>query len=175
MNEARPTGPLVATGVVLGVGMGGFVDGILLHQLLQVHEMLSAWRPPVTLLDAKVNMFWDGLFHVFTWLTTAVGIGMLWRVTGRADVPRSNLVFGGGLLLGWGLFNVIEGVIDHHLLNIHNVVENSPNQLAWNLGFLGLSVGLILLGRWMIARGRRALRAPPAVRPAPAPELAGTR
>lgn len=175
MNETQRVGPLVATGVVLGVGMGGFIDGIVLHQLLQVHEMLSAWRPPVTLLEAKVNMFWDGLFHVFTWLTTAVGIGMLWRVTGRADVPRSGLVLAGGLVLGWGVFNVVEGVIDHHLLNIHNVVENSPSPMAWNLAFLGFSILLALLGRWMIQRGQRRLHPPPVVRPVPEPELAGAR
>jgi uncharacterized membrane protein len=25
------------------------------------------------------------------------------------------------MILGWGLFNLVEGVIDHHLLNIHHV------------------------------------------------------
>ncbi len=29
-------------GIVLGVGLGGFVDGILLHQLLQWHHMLTS-------------------------------------------------------------------------------------------------------------------------------------
>lgn len=173
MNETRRVGPLVATGVVLGVGLGGFVDGIVLHQLLQVHEMLSAKRPPVTLLDAKVNMFWDGLFHAFTWITTAIGIGLLWRVTGRADVARSGRVLVGAIVLGWGLFNVIEGVIDHQLLNIHNVVENSANPMIWNVGFLVLSIGLIAIGRALINQGRRSLQTPPVVRREP--ELAGAR
>jgi uncharacterized membrane protein len=175
MYQTPRFGPLVATGAVLGVGLGGFIDGIVLHQLLQVHEMLSAWRPPVTLLDKSVNMFWDGLFHVFTWLTTAVGVGMLWRVTGRADVARSGEVLVGSTILGWGLFNVIEGVIDHQLLNIHNVVENTAHHTAWNLGFLALSIGLILLGRALIARGRRRVHGLPVIRPAPEPELAGAR
>jgi len=33
--------PLIAAGIFLGLGLGGFVDGILLHQILQWHHMLS--------------------------------------------------------------------------------------------------------------------------------------
>jgi uncharacterized membrane protein len=56
-------GPLIAAGTLMGTGMGGFVDGILFHQVLQIHNMLSAKLPPNTLINAKVNMIWDGLFH----------------------------------------------------------------------------------------------------------------
>ena len=28
--------PLLAAGALLGIGMGGFVDGILFHQILQI-------------------------------------------------------------------------------------------------------------------------------------------
>jgi uncharacterized membrane protein len=66
--------PIVSAGLFLGIGMGGFADGILLHQILQVHNMLSAVRPPTTLVDVEINMFWDGLFHAFTWAMTLAGI-----------------------------------------------------------------------------------------------------
>ena len=49
--------PLVAAGILLGAGLGGFVDGILLHQILQWHNMLSGQLPPDTLVRAKVNMY----------------------------------------------------------------------------------------------------------------------
>ena len=55
--------PLIAAGILMGAGMGGFVDGILLHQILQWHNMLSGKMPPNNLVDAKVNMYWDGIFH----------------------------------------------------------------------------------------------------------------
>jgi hypothetical protein len=42
---------------------GGFVDGIVFHQVLQWHNMRSARLPPDNLLDTKIKMFWDGLFH----------------------------------------------------------------------------------------------------------------
>jgi uncharacterized membrane protein len=31
---------------ILGVGLGGFVDGIVLHQVLQWHHLLSDGGPP---------------------------------------------------------------------------------------------------------------------------------
>jgi uncharacterized membrane protein len=34
-----PARSVTAPGILLGVGLGGFVDGILLHQVLQWHHM----------------------------------------------------------------------------------------------------------------------------------------
>jgi len=65
--------PLLSAGLLLGIGMGGFVDGIVFHQLLQTHSMLSGVRPGLTLAEAKANMFWDGMFHAFSWGITLVG------------------------------------------------------------------------------------------------------
>jgi hypothetical protein len=56
------------------------------------------------------------------------------------------------MLFGWGLFNVVEGVVDHHLLGIHHVREGA-NQTAWDLGFLALGVAL-LVGGWLLTRNR---------------------
>src|SRR4051812_34284373 len=55
--------PILRGAVLLGVGIGGFIDGILFHQILQWHEMISVQLPPVTLAAKSVNMFWDGIFH----------------------------------------------------------------------------------------------------------------
>jgi uncharacterized membrane protein len=35
----------VSAGIFFGLGLGGFFDGIVLHQLLQWHHMLSSWYP----------------------------------------------------------------------------------------------------------------------------------
>ncbi|HEX8234891.1 MAG TPA: DUF2243 domain-containing protein [Abditibacteriaceae bacterium] len=147
-------GPLIGAGILLGAGLGGFVDGIVLHQMLQWHNMLSARIPPNTLIDAKINMFWDGLFHAGVWIMTAMGLAMLWRAGQQRDVPWSGKTFLGSLLLGWGLFNVIEGIIDHQILGIHHVHEYSPNKLPWDMGFLVFGAALILSGRMLIRAGR---------------------
>ena len=127
--------PLIGAGLLMGAGLGGFLDGIVFHQLLQLHNMLSARLPPVSLEAAKINMLWDGLFHSFTWAMSALALAMLWRVGERGDVPWSGRTYLGSLLCGWGLFNVLEGVIDHHLLGIHHVIERlglsaQPRKLA---------------------------------------------
>ena len=141
--------PLTTTAMVLGIGVGGFIDGITLHQILQWHEMLSNKMPPTNYVAKSVNMFWDGIFHAFTLIVTFVGIVLLWKLLYRKDINRSGYLLGGGMLLGWGSFNIVEGIIDHHLLKLHNVKEISSNPEAWNFGFLGLSVVMLLVGYWL--------------------------
>jgi uncharacterized membrane protein len=143
--------PLVGAGLVLGIGLGGFIDGILLHQILQWHNMLSSKLPPTSLVDMKYNMIWDGLFHALTWVTTLVGVGLLFRAGRRADAIWSGRVLAGAMLAGWGLFNFVEGVIDHQLLGIHHV-HPGAGQLAWDIGFLLSGPVLAALGV-LIARG----------------------
>ena len=150
---ARRT-PLVAAGLLLGAGLGGFIDGIVLHQLLQWHNMLSGRLPPDTLVRAKVNMYWDGLFHAAVWILTVSGLAMLWAATGRADVPHSGRTLVGGLLLGWGLFNVVEGLIDHTVLGLHHVYEYTPNHLPADMAFLGCGLALVLAGGALVRAGR---------------------
>lgn len=147
--------PLIAAGTMLGIGMGGFVDGIVLHQILQVHNMMSAKLPPTTLVNMEINMVWDGLFHAFCWIATAVGLAMLFRAGRRAEVPWSGKTLTGSLILGWGIFNIVEGVIDHHILHVHHVIERLGVSV-WDWVFLGVGgVGLIVVGLAIIAAARR--------------------
>lgn len=145
--------PLLTTSIILGIGIGGFIDGIFLHQILQWHEMLSARLPPTNYINKSVNMFWDGIFHAFTLIITFAGIVLLWKLLQRKNIDRSGYLFSGGLLGGWGIFNLVEGTIDHQLLKLHNVKEFSDNPEAWNLGFLILA--LLLMGAGYTLAGRR--------------------
>ncbi|TGE07655.1 DUF2243 domain-containing protein [Hymenobacter fodinae] len=154
MAEQVHRGPLISAGLLIGAGLGGFVDGIVLHQILQWHNMLSAKMPPDNLVAAKVNMYWDGMFHAAVWVMTAIGLTVLWRVGHRRDVPWSGRTFFGALLLGWGLFNVIEGIIDHELLGLHHVYEYTDNKLPWDLAFLALGVLQLVVGWAFIRAGR---------------------
>jgi uncharacterized membrane protein len=147
--------PLISAGTMLGIGMGGFVDGIVLHQMLQVHNMLSARRPKDSIVNMEVNMFWDGLFHAFTWAMTAAGLWMLWRAVTRRDVPLLGRTLFGSMVVGWGLFNLVEGIIDHHVLHVHHVVERLGVSV-WDWLFLGIGgLGFIALGWAIIASARR--------------------
>ena len=152
MNHRQHLGALITPGILLGIGLGGFIDGILLHQLLQWHNMLSSVVPPVDLLSMKYNMVWDGIFHAGTWLFTALGVAFLWRAGGDVNVPWSTRVFVGSLALGWGGFNLVEGLIDHQILSLHHV-HPGENQLAWDLGFLAFGAVLMASGAALVGTG----------------------
>ena len=143
-------------GVVLGVGLGGFVDGIVLHQIVQWHNMGSAVLPPHTMEAMSQNMVWDGQFHLVTWLITLVGVFML-RAESR---PFPASVFVGQLVLGWGVFNLIEGVIDHHLLELHHVRDVPVHLPVYDWVFLAVAgIGFISVGvTLMMATRDRAER-----------------
>jgi uncharacterized membrane protein len=132
-------------GLLLGAGLGGFVDGIVLHQILQWHHLLSSTEDPATLTGLRVNTLWDGLFHAVAWVFVAIGLLWLWRrVTGSgAALSRRSLV--GLLLAGWGLFNLVEGLVNHHLLGIHHVREGADH-LPYDLGFLAFGTVLLAVG-----------------------------
>ncbi|MCD6044188.1 MAG: hypothetical protein K0R40_3791 [Burkholderiales bacterium] len=107
--------------LLLGVGMGGFLDGIVLHQIAQWHQMLSAAVPPET---------------------------MAVRGAGRLPSTRSLC---GYMLVGWGAFNLAEGIVDHHLLELHHV-RDLPLHVPlydWIFLFVG-GVGFILAGLAML-------------------------
>lgn len=144
------TGPLVAAGMLLGIGLGGFFDGILFHQILQVHNMLSSKIPVTDLVSAKINMTWDGYFHAAVWLMTAAGVYLLFKTGKRPDVQWSGRVLSGAMLAGWGAFNLTEGVIDHQLLDIHHVMEYVGDKLPYDLAFLASGILLLLIGWRMI-------------------------
>ena len=142
--EPIPARVTTAPAILLGIGLGGFIDGIVLHQILQWHSMLSNVVPPSTIEAVHLNMFWDGVFHAATWIVTFVGVLLLWRSGQRGTTPPLGILLG-GMLLGWGAFNLVEGLINHQLLELHNVREvTAPT--VWNVGFLALSVVIFLLG-----------------------------
>lgn len=151
LETGKHSGLLVAAGILIGAGLlAGFVDGILLHEILQWHHMFTSIRPATNLSNLEANTLGDGLFHLGTWTLSVIGLLLLWRAGGRSDIAWSSKIFGGSLLLGAGLFDFIEGLIDHQILGIHHV-KPGLNQLAWDIGFLTLGAILALVG-WVILR-----------------------
>jgi uncharacterized membrane protein len=56
------------------------------------------------------------------------------------------------ILAGWGLFNLVEGIVDHHILGLHHV-RSGEAEWAYDLGFLVLGAAL-LAGGLALARRR---------------------
>jgi uncharacterized membrane protein len=150
-------------GVVLGAGLGGFVDGILLHQLLQWHHMLTStdhdhigvkYYNAKTVPGLEMNTVWDGVFHAVCWVAVLLGLAILYsRVTHNRRAVWTSPVLWGWVLAGWGLFNLVEGVLDHQILGIHHV-HGGPYQAWWDAGFLVLG-GLLLIAGYRLQRGGR--------------------
>ena len=151
--------PLTTAAMVLGIGLGGFVDGIFFHQILQWHEMLSNKLPPVDLVTKSVNMFWDGVFHFFCLVVVLIGTILLWKLLKRKDINSSGKLLTAGLLQGFAIFNIVEGIIDHHLLKLHNVREITDNTDLWNFGFLGVSFIMLVIGLILTKQGAKDAKA----------------
>ena len=138
-------------GILLGVGLGGFVDGIVLHQILHWHNMGSAVVRPDTLEALRRNMTWDGFFHAVVWLVTVVGVYRLLGAARRGEALPHPVGFTGLLLFGWGLFNLVEGIVDHHLLNLHHVRDLPAHAPGLDLLFLVVGgIGLMAVG-WRLS------------------------
>ena len=147
-----------SAGILLGLGLGGFFDGIVLHQLLQWHHMMtSAGFPADSVRNLEINTLFDGIFHASTYLFVLAGLVVLWRHASRGHVQWSTRLLVGSVLMGFGLFNLVEGVTNHHALGLHHVNETVPREqwIYWDLGFLAWGA-LMLVGGWLLKRsGRR--------------------
>lgn len=149
MREYERRDPFPVAAFLMGLGLGGLFDGIVLHQVLQWHHMVSTPVPPHTLADLQQNTLADGLFHVAAWLLTVTGLLVLLRASdGRVRVGARPW-FAGGLLLGWGAFNLVEGLVDHHLLSLHHV-RPGPDQDLYDIGFLAWGAAMALVGWWLV-------------------------
>lgn len=140
--------------VVLGVGLAGLFDGIVFHQVLQWHHMLSAWHPPDTIHNLKLNTQADGWFHVAVYVTLVAGAGMLVSATSRLGTRPPRRIVVAGLLIGFGGFNVLEGVINHLILGVHHVREGSTAP-TYDTGFLIASMIVLTAGVYEYRRATR--------------------
>jgi uncharacterized membrane protein len=150
----------VIAAVLLGIGLGGFIDGIVLHQVLQWHHLVSTPIPPDTVPNLEHNTFWDGVFHLGTWAVTVAGVFVLASSDGARSDPGGARRVVGGMLAGWGGFNLVEGLVDHHILGLHHV-RPGPDQLVYDLGFLLIGAVLLAAGVTLVrsatSRGRAAV------------------
>jgi uncharacterized membrane protein len=141
-------------GLLLGVGFGGFFDGIVLHQILQWHHMLSSagGHPTDTVAGLEDNTLADGLFHGFTFLAALVGLFLVWGAMRRGVLLSSRRLVG-LMLAGWGLFNLVEGLVDHQILALHHV--NYDNVALWDTLFLAVGAVLLAGGLALARSGAR--------------------
>jgi uncharacterized membrane protein len=156
--DATNARPPKAPAFVMGLGLGGFIDGIVLHQILQWHHMLTGdegGEPMDTVAGLEANTLADGLFHVATWVLVLAATLLTVRAWQRRELAPPWRTHFGLLLAGWGVFNLVEGVVDHQLLGVHHVRDDLGAPLGWDLAFLALGVLLIVGGVALTRAGGR--------------------
>ena len=156
-DELTRSGFPVSAGILLGLGLGGFFDGIVLHQLLQWHHMLtSAGYPADSVENLKVNTLWDGVFHASTYVFVVVALVILWRHARTRHIRWSGKLLPGTILMGFGLFNLVEGIVDHQWLGLHHVNETVPRDqwIYWDIGFLAWGAAMLIGGFLLMRRGQ---------------------
>lgn len=149
-------------GSLLGFGLGGLFDGILLHQVLQWHHLLSGVRMlPVQVL--RFQLLADGLFHLLMYGLTGVALYLLSRARTDYARPGADRVLWGHVLIGFGTWHVVDGLLVHWVLGWHHIRMDVPNPLTWDLVWLAL-FGLVplVVGQWLRRRAHGRSAAAPA-------------
>lgn len=138
---------LLVAAIILGLGLLGAIDGIVFHQLLQWHHMVDS-------PNLRLEIITDGLFAAaFSALLIWGGVKIFIDAR-NSKLGNSWRIFTGGIFIGGGTFNLIEGIINHHILQVHRVRPAAENPLFYDLSFL--ASGLLLLGIGLLIKGKRA-------------------
>lgn len=132
--------------ILLGAGLGGLLNNVLLQQILQWHGMLSSRVPLESLEAARKNLEASGWVNLVAVAVCFCAVWLLLRAvfdSGRVPSPRGFLSYA---LLGWGVFNLVEGLVYHHLLELHHVHDVPALEPLYDwLYLLGSGLGFILL------------------------------
>ena len=137
-------------GYALGFGLGGFFDGILLHQVLQWHHLLSGVEEARQ--DIRFLILSDGLFHALMYVVTGVGLWLLWRSRSQFPAAGADRRLFGNALIGFGVWHILDSVLSHWLLGIHRIRMDVDDPLFWDLlWFAVFGVVPLVLG-WLMRR-----------------------
>jgi uncharacterized membrane protein len=133
----EPSRSLLWPAVLVGIGVAGSLDEIVLHQLLRWHHFYDRDSQAAGLIA-------DGIFHLGSTATLVIGLVLLmtrWRTAGG---PLRQAA--AGILLGAGGFNLYDGIIQHKLLGLHQVRAGAPNNLPYDLVFIAIAAVVLLAG-----------------------------
>ena len=150
MDTSNFSPRLAWSGYLIGFGLGGFFDGILLHQILQWHHLLSLVDG---VGDLRRQVLFDGLFHALMYVIAGAGLVILVRSRETLSLRGSGSWFAGSVLLGFGIWHVADSVLSHWILGIHRIKIDSPNPLFWDLLWFALFAMGPLFAGWMLRRG----------------------
>src|SRR5919112_1305230 len=124
--------------ILIGIGLAGLIDIIVFHEILQWHHTTSHKIIPNTMESLQMNIAYDGVFLAFSLIITISGIVLLWYASGsngKNTVLSNKWLFLGLVFVGLGGFNTVEGIVNHHILEMHHVMDVA-DPFAFDLAFL---------------------------------------
>jgi uncharacterized membrane protein len=146
--------PLARAGIVLGIGFGGLADGIVLHSILGWHHLICAgatvYCQPTTVGQLQLENTQDGYFDLALWLVLLAGTALIFSAGRHAGHPWSGRILLGSMLIGSGLFNFIEGLVDHQILGIHHVLPGTPHQFLFDMLYLANGALFVAIGALLV-------------------------
>jgi len=150
-GEGRFSNRFEWAGYTLGFGIGGFFDGILLHQVLQWHHLLSGVEQARQ--DIRVLILWDGIFHVLMYVIAGLGLWLLWRARKEFPAAGADRRLFANALVGFGVWHILDSFLSHWILGIHRIRMDVDNPLFWDLLWFGVfGIVPVAIG-WMMRRG----------------------
>jgi uncharacterized membrane protein len=151
LTRAHRRKSVLITGTLLGIGIIGFVDEAILHQLLQWHTFYWATSEYGRVLS-------DGFFHIFTMVVLLWGVYRLWE-TSRVGPSGTRAELAAAILIGAGGFNTFDGIVDHLVLHVHlvnervcsvvdtnNSIGTCPQDIPYEVAFTSIGLALLLAG-----------------------------
>lgn len=148
-NTDSATSRLTWPAIWLGFAFSGFFDGILLHQILQWHHLLSAVRGD----DLRFQILMDGYFHLLMYLVALLGLWSLWSVRRSFEAPGASRRFLAHFLIGFGVWHVLDAIASHWVLGIHRIKQDAANPLIWDMGWLIAFGAAPLVIGWLLRKG----------------------
>lgn len=136
----------------LGFGLSGFFDGIILHQILQWHHLLSAIQTGM-LGNLRGQIIADGIFHGLMYVVTAIGLWLLFKSREELSYGQANRALMAHLLIGFGVWHILDAVFSHWITGIHRIRMGVDNPLTYDLWWLAI-MGLIPLAIGIALRRR---------------------
>lgn len=123
--------------LLLGFALGGFLDGIVLHQILQWHHLLSGVANPEG-SDLRFQIMADGLFHLFMYVLAVAGTVLLVAARAAGARPGTTTEILRLAFTGFGVWHLVDAVVFHWLLGLHRIKMNSDVPLAWDIAWLAI-------------------------------------
>jgi uncharacterized membrane protein len=137
--------PVLLSGALVGLGLIAFVDEVVFHQLLHWHHFYDK-------STLEVGLVSDGLFHAFGTFALIAGLFLYADLRRRDRLDQRRWI--GAMLVGAGVFQLYDGLVQHKLLGLHQIrydVDLVPYDLTWNV----LAAAMIIIGALLVARSRR--------------------